>query len=152
MIAWAMWESTFVTSNLHLDHLRIHLDHLRNLQQWGLVKINVDAAARESKEFIGLGLLVARDESGVVLGAVARLTFGTFSPYLGECMAVIEGVWFARSLGFPSWIVETDALNAVHVIDDPAYRSVEAMSLMTSAMFYFHMEVVRFAMVLAVII
>lgn len=107
-------------SNLHLDQ-----DHLRNLQQWGLVKINVDAAAHESEEFIGLGL-VARDENGVVVGAVTRLMFGTISPYLGGCMAVREDVWFARSLGFFSWIVETDALNIVHAINDPAHRSMEA--------------------------
>ncbi|GMN48714.1 hypothetical protein TIFTF001_017883 [Ficus carica] len=84
-----------------------------------------DELLYESKEFIGLGL-VARDENGVVLGAVARQMFGTFSPYFGECMAVREDVWFAQSRGFSSWIVETDVLNIVHVIDDSAHRSVEA--------------------------
>lgn len=35
-------------------------------------------------------------------------------------------MWFAQSRDFSSWIVETDALNVVLVIDDPTHRSVEA--------------------------
>ncbi|GMN73854.1 hypothetical protein TIFTF001_053750 [Ficus carica] len=65
----------------------------------GYVKINVDAAVNNDMEFIGIGV-VARNEDGTVLAAAARRMFGRFSPHLGECMAVREGVWLAQSRGF----------------------------------------------------
>ncbi|GMN38980.1 hypothetical protein TIFTF001_008208 [Ficus carica] len=77
----------------------------------------------KSRELIGLGVL-ARDENGMVLGAVARRML------LGLSLLTLVNAWPSKrvygSLGFSSWILETDALNVVHSIDDPAHRSVEA--------------------------
>ncbi|GMN60583.1 hypothetical protein TIFTF001_029678 [Ficus carica] len=90
----------------------------------GQVKINVDAFAQISRSFIGISL-VAKDANGVVVGAACRMA-GCFSPFLGECMAVREGVWYALSKGYSNWIVETDALNVVHAIKNPELQSLEA--------------------------
>lgn len=92
---------------------------------YGIIKINVDAAVCEGTNFIGIGV-VARDDSGVVLGAMARCMIGSFTPHIAECMAVREGVWFARAGGFPRWVVETDAINVARAVFSPSSLSVEA--------------------------
>ncbi|GMN59896.1 hypothetical protein TIFTF001_028983 [Ficus carica] len=70
------------------------------------VKLDEDVAIDEALGFIGNGV-VAREDCEVVLGAVSRRMAGSFSPCVGECMAVKEGAWFAPSCGFLKWVVET---------------------------------------------
>lgn len=91
----------------------------------GIIKINVDVAVCEGTYFIGIGVVV-RDDSGVVLGTMARRMIGSFTPHIAACMAVREGVWFARARGFLRWVVETDAINIACAVFPPSSLSVEA--------------------------
>ncbi|GMN19741.1 hypothetical protein TIFTF001_039884 [Ficus carica] len=91
----------------------------------GLIKINVDAAVDSSLEFIGVGI-VARDEEDAVMSFLSRRIFGKFSPHLGECLAVREGVFLANFLKLDNWVVESDAMNAVRAIQNPVAEAPEA--------------------------
>ena len=90
-----------------------------------LIKINVDAAVDSSLEFIGVGV-VARDKEGAVMSFLSRRIFGKFSPHLGECLAVREGVFLANFLKLDNWVVESDAVNAVRAIQNPVAEAPEA--------------------------
>ncbi|GMN42308.1 hypothetical protein TIFTF001_011520 [Ficus carica] len=68
------------------------------------IKINVDAAVDSSLERI----------------------FGKFSPQIGECLAVREGVRLAKFLGLDNWVVESDTLNTVSAIQNPVAEAPEA--------------------------
>lgn len=70
------------------------------------VKINVDAAVNQAMEYIGIGI-VAWDCNGMLLVATTNCMFGRFSPRLGECLAVREGVWSAQS----SWLLQLAGRN-----------------------------------------
>ena len=89
------------------------------------IKINVDAAVDSSLEYIGIGV-VARDKDGAVLSFLSRRIFGKFSPHLGECLAVREGVCLANFLRLDNWVVESDALNAISAIQNPVAEAPEA--------------------------
>ncbi|GMN66762.1 hypothetical protein TIFTF001_035828 [Ficus carica] len=91
----------------------------------GIIKINVDAAVNSSSDFIGVGA-VARDEFGMVIAALSRRIFGKFSPHVGECLAVREGLCLAHLCGFQNFMVESDALNAVGAIQRPLCRALES--------------------------
>lgn len=91
----------------------------------GIVKINVDAALNPVMEFIGVGK-VARNDRGVVRRALSRRIFGSFSPHVGECLAVREGVWMALSLGVSQWSIESDAINVVQSVLNANDQSMEA--------------------------
>ncbi|GMN53036.1 hypothetical protein TIFTF001_022173 [Ficus carica] len=45
------------------------------------------------------------------MAAAAKRMIGRFSPHLGECMALREGVWLPLALGFSEWTVETDVIS-----------------------------------------
>ncbi|GMN71540.1 hypothetical protein TIFTF001_051849 [Ficus carica] len=92
------------------------------------VKLNVDVAINDALGFIGIGV-VARDDRGVVLGAVSRRMAGLFSSHVGECLAVKEGAWLALSCEFSKWTIETDALNVYNRFS----VLLKQMSLMTFA-------------------
>ena len=89
----------------------------------GRIKVNVDAAVNEAKDYIGVGI-VARDDKGNVLGAAARRVVGNFSPHVGGCLAVREGAWLSRLLG--ALLIETDAVNVVRSVYNPNVYSLEA--------------------------
>ncbi|GMN40602.1 hypothetical protein TIFTF001_009828 [Ficus carica] len=89
-----------------------------------LIKINVDAAVDSSLEYIGIGV-VARDKNGAVMSFLSRRIFGKFSPHLGECLAVREGVCLANFLRLDNWVVESDALNTVSAIQNPVAEAPE---------------------------
>ncbi|GMN52832.1 hypothetical protein TIFTF001_021965 [Ficus carica] len=89
------------------------------------IKINVDAAVDSSLEYIGIGV-VARDKDGAVMSFLSRRIFGKFSPHLGECLAVREGVCLANFLRLDNWVVESDALNTVSAIQNPVAEAPEA--------------------------
>ncbi|GMN67137.1 hypothetical protein TIFTF001_036205 [Ficus carica] len=84
----------------------------------GFVKINVDAAVWDEMDIIGIGVVV-RDETGALLGAMAGRVFGCFSPFLGECIAVREGAFFAQMGGLDDWTIESDVVNVVRAIQSP---------------------------------
>ncbi|GMN37325.1 hypothetical protein TIFTF001_006717 [Ficus carica] len=50
---------------------------------------------------------------------LASKIFGKFSPLIGECLAVREGVCLANFFGLDNWLVESDALNTVSAIQNP---------------------------------
>lgn len=86
------------------------------LQSWkapdpGCLKLNVDAFMREGSPTVGLGVgAIIRDESGFVLGAMAKPVPGCFSPFVTECLALREGLIFAADSGLQVQMIETDAL------------------------------------------
>lgn len=47
------------------------------------------------------GVYETRNDRGVMLRALSRRIFGSFSPHVGECLAVREGVWMVLSFGVP---------------------------------------------------
>ena len=59
---------------------------------------------------------VIRNDKGVVLGAMAMKLSGKYDPYIAECMAIRQGLWFANEAGLLIDIVESDSLNAVNAI------------------------------------
>ncbi|GMN72217.1 hypothetical protein TIFTF001_055608 [Ficus carica] len=78
----------------------------------------LETAVDSSLEYIGIGE-VARDEDGSIMSFLTRRIFGKFSPHIGECLAVREGVCLAKFLGLDNWAVESDALNTVSAIQNP---------------------------------
>ncbi|GMN45720.1 hypothetical protein TIFTF001_014908 [Ficus carica] len=89
------------------------------------IKINVDATVDSSLEYIDIGV-VARDKDGVVMSFLTRRIFGKFSPHIGECLAVREGVCLAKFLGLDNWVVESDALNTVSAIQNSVAEAPKA--------------------------
>ena len=59
-------------------------------------------------DHIGLGAVV-RDSRGYVFGLMSKSIPGMFSPYIAECIALLEGLRIARSHGLMISIAETDA-------------------------------------------
>ena len=57
---------------------------------------------------------------------LTRRIFGKFSPHIGECLAVREGVCLAKFLGLDNWVVESDALNTVSAIQNLVAEAPEA--------------------------
>ncbi|GMN38711.1 hypothetical protein TIFTF001_007940 [Ficus carica] len=49
--------------------------------------------------------------------------------FVGECLAVKEGTWFALSCGYPSWIAETDAMNVCRAVSSLIQHSIEANAI-----------------------
>ncbi|GMN66206.1 hypothetical protein TIFTF001_035268 [Ficus carica] len=62
------------------------------------LKLNVDASAVPGLDFVGLGA-VMRDDSGFVMGAMAKKVHGIYSPHLAECLAIRYGLQFAADSG-----------------------------------------------------
>ncbi|GMN20849.1 hypothetical protein TIFTF001_045394 [Ficus carica] len=89
--------------------------HKWKAPEHGCVTLNGDVAIDDALGFIGIGV-VARDDRGLVLGAVSRRMARLFSPHVGECLAVKEGAWLGLSCGFSKWIFETDALNTFKAV------------------------------------
>ncbi|GMN53841.1 hypothetical protein TIFTF001_022971 [Ficus carica] len=121
VIIWSLWQRR----NNPVEKRTLAPKALWHAPSHGLIKINVDAAVDSSLEFIGVGI-VARDEEGVVMSFLSRRIFGKFSPHLGECLAVREGVFLANFLKLDNWVVESDAMNAVRAIQNPVAEAPEA--------------------------
>ena len=68
---------------------------------------------REGSPTVGLGAII-RDESGFVLGAMAKPVLVCFSPFVTECLALREGLIFAANSGLQAQMIETDALEVVN--------------------------------------
>ena len=92
--------------------------------QSGCLKLNVDASVLPGVDHIGIGA-VLRDEKGIILGAVAKSLEGSFSPFLAECIALREGLIFAKDLNLGPIVVETDAINVVTAVGDNCELSIE---------------------------
>ncbi|GMN74812.1 hypothetical protein TIFTF001_052466, partial [Ficus carica] len=65
--------------------------------QPGCFKLNIDASVIPGSDHIGIGAVI-RDEKGSILGAMARSVGGSFSPFVAECLALREGLRFAKEI------------------------------------------------------
>ncbi|GMN50234.1 hypothetical protein TIFTF001_019407 [Ficus carica] len=109
------------------------------LQSWkapdpGCLKLNVDALVREGSPTVGLGAII-REESGFVLGAMAKPIPGCFSPFVTECLALREWLIFAADSGLQVQKIETNAfkvVNSLQKIDPlaPEFLIIEDISLL----------------------
>ena len=78
-----------------------------------LSKINTDAAINMDSNKAGVGG-VARAASAL-LGAWSKPYLGLSDPFIGETMALRDGVIFANLRGFSHVIMETDCLEIVNL-------------------------------------
>ncbi|GMN30483.1 hypothetical protein TIFTF001_002812 [Ficus carica] len=53
-------------------------------------------------------------------------TVDSYLEYIGECLAVREGVCLANFLRLDNWVVESDALNTVSAIQNPVAEAPES--------------------------
>ena len=79
----------------------------------GVIKINTDAALSMDSDKVGAGG-VARS-SNALLGAWSKPHVGVTDPFIGETLALRDGVIFANLRGFTHVIMETDCLEIVNL-------------------------------------
>ena len=79
----------------------------------GVVKINTDAAMSSVLAQCGAGG-VARSDTRL-LGAWSKPHHGVTDPFIGETMALRDGVIFARLRGFSHVIMKTDCVEVVNL-------------------------------------
>ena len=96
--------------------------------QLGCLKLNVDASVLPGVDHIGIGAVLC-DEKGIILGAIAKSLDGSFSPFLAECIALREGLIFAKDFNSGPIVVETDAINVVTAVGDNRKLSMEGPNL-----------------------
>ncbi|GMN28393.1 hypothetical protein TIFTF001_041162 [Ficus carica] len=92
--------------------------------QSGYLKLNIDASVFPSSDHIGIGAAI-RDDKGSILGAVAKSVEGSFSPFVAECLALCEGLRFAKEIECANIEVETDVINVVSAVVDNRELSME---------------------------
>lgn len=83
--------------------------------QFGVIKVNVDAAVYPLMDHFGVGV-VGRDNSGTLFCAEGKYLRGSFSPLLAELIVTQVGISRAISMGWNSIIIEFDASIAVEAI------------------------------------
>ena len=88
------------------------------------LKLNTNASVLPSSDHIGIGAAI-RDEEGLILGVMAKSVEGSFSPFLAECIALREGLRFAKEIECVNLEVETDAINVVSAVVDNQELSME---------------------------
>ena len=74
--------------------------------------MNVDAALSKNSDIAAMAA-VARDETGMFLGASALVVEGTTSPEVAEAMACREGLALASDLDLQKIRIATDCVNVV---------------------------------------
>ncbi|GMN50849.1 hypothetical protein TIFTF001_020005 [Ficus carica] len=68
------------------------------------LKLNVDAVVRSDSGFFGVGAII-RDAQGVVRACLAKRILEAHSPFVVECLALREGLEFARTCNLRvAWI------------------------------------------------
>ena len=78
----------------------------------GVLKVNVDAALSKNSDTAAVAA-VARDETGMFLGASALVVEGITSPEVAEAMACREGLALASDLDLQKIRIATDCVNVV---------------------------------------
>lgn len=89
------------------------------------LKLNVDAAVDTFSRLIGIGAII-RDVIGGVVAALFTGYMGHFGAFLAECVAVREGLKFARKEGHKVNLVECDSLNIITAIHSRCSLGVES--------------------------
>ncbi|GMN69333.1 hypothetical protein TIFTF001_038384 [Ficus carica] len=70
---------------------------------------------------------------------------GPFSPHLGKCLVVHEGVYFVLSQSYNRWDVETDAINMVRATSNPVLQKLMLFKTFVILMLFCKWRVVMFA-------
>lgn len=109
LASFGEWSLLDREDQVHLGF--VGLDHW-NPPSHGFLKLYVDAAVIGGSKHVGIGA-VGRNSNGEVIGAVSSALTGGFTPFAAECLALREGLQFAKSLGVDSLDVESDAYNVV---------------------------------------
>ncbi|PON61805.1 Ribonuclease H-like domain containing protein [Trema orientale] len=91
----------------------------------GSLKLNVDAAVDTFSRLIRIGAII-RDGIGGVVAALFTSYMSRFGAFLAECMAVREGLKFAREEGHMVNLVECDSLNIITAIHSRCSLGLES--------------------------
>lgn len=83
------------------------------------LKLNTDASVRSHQDYIGVGAVV-RDAEGVVWACLAKKLPGSFSSFIAECIALREGLVFARQCGLDVHDIEVDVSRVAQVVNGGA--------------------------------
>ena len=89
----------------------------------GVAKINVDAAVSKNSKMASVAA-VARDETGLFLGASAVVSQGITDPETMEVLAFWEGLALAHDLVLHRVRLASDCANAVRSIDQTTLGSL----------------------------
>ena len=81
----------------------------------GSLKLNVDAAIGDGNNGTGLGAVI-RDAAGMVVVAYSRKIQNPFDPLTTECVAIRDGLRFAKARGLHVTEVESDSMVAIQTI------------------------------------
>ncbi|KAK3211190.1 hypothetical protein Dsin_015896 [Dipteronia sinensis] len=83
----------------------------------GIYKINCDASVDAKNELVGLGLVI-RNHLGEVMATGAYWLKENFSPKITEAIAVLYGINLDVDTSLHPFMVETDALGGVHLVNE----------------------------------
>ncbi|KAK3230131.1 hypothetical protein Dsin_002012 [Dipteronia sinensis] len=64
----------------------------------GCLKLNIDAAIRGDKGFIGVGVVI-KDDSSLIVVVSSKILVGNFQVEMGELLALREGLLLVKNLG-----------------------------------------------------
>ncbi|KAA3476491.1 ABC transporter C family member 10 [Gossypium australe] len=81
----------------------------------GVVKINFDVSF-QSKDRLATTSVIARDSTGIILGAETYLFENVADSFVAEARACERALFFAKSMGFRRLAVEGDALSVIKSI------------------------------------
>lgn len=76
------------------------------------LKLNVDVAIGSNSIWIGIGAVIC-DSNGAMQGVMAHRMRCSFGAYMGECLALREGIKFVVDYGFQIDQVESDSQKAI---------------------------------------
>ncbi|KAA3481168.1 reverse transcriptase [Gossypium australe] len=107
-------EADIVRQNLHLQ-VKPNSAELWRPPEVGVIKINFDASYQR-KEKLAITAIIARNESGNILGAETYLVKEAVDPFVAEARACERAVLFAKARRYCRVIVEGDALSVIKCI------------------------------------
>ncbi|XP_057803182.1 uncharacterized protein LOC131018484 [Salvia miltiorrhiza] len=86
-------------------------------------RVDVDILYDESTQAFGVGV-IARDEHGKIIAALAKRTRPTSNTMVAEVMAVVEGIVFSIEGDLQPIRIYTNSMLAARVMADPAEEAV----------------------------
>ena len=90
------------------------------------LKLNVDAAVWSDARFFGVGAII-RDAREVVQACLAKKILIAHSPFVAECLALKEGLEFARACNLRVAWIESDAANVVHAASEQNFDGADGV-------------------------
>ncbi|PKA46480.1 hypothetical protein AXF42_Ash012613 [Apostasia shenzhenica] len=70
--------------------------------------------------------VIIRDQYGVAIAAASKRLSGHFAPNLAECMTIKVGTELVKECNLKNWSIESDAINVINTITNPAPLAPEA--------------------------